>query len=107
MPFNERSLANLKPFPKGNNANPGGRPKDVSLLAEVYRILREPVTEGSKQQKKHAVASTLVSLAMNGDMNAIKLIVAYTDGQPTQSVQIDADVQVTVTAIRKALELVA
>ena len=39
-----RSLANLKPFPKGKSANPGGRPKDPArfgdlLMREFYKTV--------------------------------------------------------------------
>ncbi len=97
----------LTQFKPGQSGNPGGRPKEVSIMAEVYKILREPAHEGAKVQKKHMVAATLVNLALAGDMNAVKLIVAYADGQPVAKVEVDADIQVTVQAIRRALELVA
>jgi len=45
------SLANLKPFQKGGNANPKGRPpKDVSLTS-LLKIEIEKVPPGEKQNR--------------------------------------------------------
>lgn len=105
MPGDIRALNNQ--WVKGQSGNPGGRPKEVSLIAEVRKILLEPVSKGSKIQRKHMVAATLVNLAQAGDMNAIKLIISYTDGQPVQKIDMELDAQITVQAVREAVKLIA
>ena len=45
------SLKNLRPFQKGNNANPNGRPrKDVSLTS-LLKVEIEKIPEGEKESR--------------------------------------------------------
>jgi hypothetical protein len=103
----QRSLANLRPFPKGTSGNPGGRPKD-GLLAKIRAELDRPsgvVEDGVPHTRADVIANILVTLAEDGDLDAIKLVLAYTEGRPVQAVEHGGQIAhaVTVSALRKAL----
>jgi hypothetical protein len=107
----QRSLRNLKPFPKGTSGNPGGRPKD-GLLARIRAELERPsgvVEGGVPLTRADIIANTLVTLAEDGDLNAIKLVLAYTEGRPVQAVEHGGAIEHTVTidAIRRAIGIIS
>ena len=65
---------NLKPFPKGNNANPNGRPKKVENILSEY-FLSEHNLKLSKSQTQDIIKtilgktkSELMELAKNDDL---------------------------------------
>lgn len=61
-----RSLANLKPFPKGTSGNPFGRPK-VVLVSEALRAqLAEKMQGASDSTLAEAVARALIAKAIKG-----------------------------------------
>jgi Family of unknown function (DUF5681) len=119
----QRRLANLKPFPKGTSGNPGGRPKGLSITAAVRRELQESAplllarkvlgTDGAEGYdaepvtKADLVAARVVALAMDGDLDAIKLVWAYVDGKPAQAVDVSGRVEhnLTIEAVRRAIGL--
>lgn len=68
------------PFQKGQIANPYGRPhKEYSVVEVMKKILH------SKPEIKQALCGKLFQIAVGGDVAAIKLILAYTDGVPTDT----------------------
>ena len=74
------------PFEKGNRANPGGRPKD-----KPWRdALRLALFDGDKAPLRD-IAESVVKLAREGDMEAIKEIGNRLDGKPHQSMDVDAE----------------
>jgi hypothetical protein len=121
----QRSLQNLKPFPKGRSGNPGGRPKGLSITAAVRRelaevadllVARTVMGEGDVERwqaealtKADVVAARVVAMALDGDLDAIKLVWSYVDGKPTQGLDVSGEVEHTVTieAIRKAAGLIS
>lgn len=99
---------NPKPFTKGNNANPNGRPKKIytiikemgysvqdlkSAFAELtwYSIkeLQALHKDDSKPIIVRIVANQLYLALKNGDMAKIKEIMEYTLGKPTQTTDIN------------------
>jgi hypothetical protein len=68
-----RSLANLKPFPKGVSGNPGGRPKGQSLTAE----LRRQALEGNTTEE---IARVVIKGALAGKIDFLRLLFDRVDG---------------------------
>ena len=99
-PPQPQSLANLRPFQPGQSGNPGGRKKLRGVASRVKEILEkdsqvaeavavlqdagedvntyelEPLTYGD------LIAMRLIQLAVRGRMEAIALVMAYSDGKP-------------------------
>ena len=73
--------SNLRPFPKGRSGNPGGRPKGTSLTAALRAELDTPVAPGSPVTKREAVAEKLVSLALAGNLAAIREVFDRIEGK--------------------------
>lgn len=85
----ERSIANLKPFPKGVSGNPSGRPKNV--LSKAIRRKLEEVEEGQDKSIAERITEKLAELALGGNIEAIKLLGDRSEGKPRQSVNITTD----------------
>lgn len=83
----ERSIANLKPFPKGVSGNPSGRPKNV--LSKAIRKKLEEVEEGQDKSVAERITDKLVELALGGNIEAMKLLGDRSEGRPRQSVSLD------------------
>jgi hypothetical protein len=83
----ERSIANLKPFPKGVSGNPSGRPKNV--LSKAIRKKLEEVEEGHDKSVAERITDKLAELALSGNIEAIKLLGDRSEGRPRQSVSFD------------------
>jgi len=108
---NQRSLANLKPFKKGESGNPNGRPKGASVVAELRKLVEETDWKDKKTGKTHlqakAIAMKLVNMAMDdeGNLGAIKEIFDRLYGKAQQNVNVDANVGLKVIRLpqKKAL----
>jgi len=72
---------NLKPFPKGVSGNPKGAPK-TKLLKEV--LTAELQTESGGIDKLTAIINKLTTMAVKGDMNAIKEVLDRYAGKSVQ-----------------------
>ena len=83
---------NLRPWPPGRSANPGGRPRRKPLTDELIRQLNESA-HGTDTTRLQAIVARLVQLAMAGDLGAIEHIWAYVEGLPTQKVDIRSEVE--------------
>lgn len=84
---------NLKPFQKGDDPrrNKGGRPKD-SVTALWRRLLSEVDGKERKGRTRgEALFHKAYSLAMGGDVAAIRLIVERVEGKPRQPVTLTLD----------------
>ena len=57
---------------KGQSGNPNGRPKSASSIAQLLR----------KKVNKTRFVEALLDAAYGGDVRAIGLVLAYTDGLP-------------------------
>lgn len=73
--FNDRSLANLKPFPKGVSGNPGGRRKGPTLMSA---ILDELDAKGGKARKESAKAH--VAQMKRGSIAHAKEVIQHEEG---------------------------
>lgn len=84
----ERSLANLRPFRKGQSGNPAGRPKAV-LSAALRKKLEEfdPRADGA-QTNAERIAERVVALAVEGNLEAVKICLDRLEGRPRQSVTV-------------------
>ena len=81
-----------KGFVPGQSGNPAGRPK-TKLLTDLLRAeLLHPARGKSGKTKAALMMDGLVTMALTGRRKdriaAIKLIFAYTDGLPTQPVEV-------------------
>lgn len=75
-------------FLPGSVPNPTGRPKDGDTLTGLLReYLAEKKTVRSKRARQYALIEKLYAKAESGDIQAIKLIMAYTDGMPVARIQ--------------------
>jgi hypothetical protein len=109
----ERSLANLKPItgaddPRRYKGGPG-----PGLVSRIRHCLKTEVMvdgkTGDSITRADIIAETLVTLAEDGELEAIKVILAYTEGKPTQSLDVSGEVEhrVTIDSIRKAIGIVS
>ena len=84
---------NLKPFGKGNNANPNGRPKgsrNRSTIARQYLDLITKQKNGLTGEVEELSQEEMITLAMltkasKGDVNAYKAVMDSAFGQPKQT----------------------
>ncbi len=87
-----RSLANLRPFRKGQSGNPKGRPKSITL-SEAYRRELAKVDPNDEQKRTFAevLAGQTILKAKGGDVAAIKEIADRTEGKAKQSITLTLD----------------
>lgn len=70
----------------GTSGNPKGRPPKGQSLTELMREFLEDVPEGREITYKELFIKNVITMALQGDFYAIKLIWNYIDGMPTQRV---------------------
>jgi hypothetical protein len=111
--MSERSLANLKPISGADDPRRWKGGVAGGLVHRIKQCLRTEVMVDGKTgepiTRADIIAETLVALAEDGEMEAIKTILAYTEPKPAQGVELDGTVEhrVTVDAIRKAIGIVS
>lgn len=70
-----------RPFKKGQSGNPKGRPKGTfSLTTELKKQLAE------NPSAKEAIIERVLDMAVDGDLDAVKMVWERTDGRPKQEV---------------------
>jgi hypothetical protein len=79
-----RSDTQWKP---GQSGNPGGRPKRKLISEAVLAELERPVGR-SGRTRAELLARKIVRLAIGGDVQAAKLVLAYTEGLPVQHLDV-------------------
>jgi hypothetical protein len=91
------------PFTKGHSGNPDGRPPKSQALAEVMRAKLEEERQviGKDGQKKKLkikdiFTQKVINLALEGDMQAMKLIWNYIDGMPKQAIDLEASGDISI-----------
>jgi hypothetical protein len=74
-------------FLEGVSGNPKGRPADGESLTGILKeYLNSKKTIKSKSTRKEVLIERLYEKAEAGDLSAIRLILGYTDGLPTQRI---------------------
>ena len=99
MTFNPKSLENLTPFKEGNPG--GGRKKgSVSFASVIKKVLKQqmvnidPITQKESNKKlREWIVITLVSKAINGDIQAIKELLERVDGKIVQKNEVKMNTQ--------------
>jgi hypothetical protein len=84
---------NLRPaWQPGQSGNPAGRPKSRHLTDLLGIELAKPSGKSGRSREQRMI-ERLVTIALTGKraeaLAAMKLIFAYTDGLPTQPIEID------------------
>ncbi len=80
-------------FPKGASGNSAGRPRLTKLTDSLRQQIAETNPDAPEETIAEQIAKTLITLALSGDVQAIKEIANRTEGLPKQS--IDLDIQAT------------
>lgn len=102
-----KSMANLKPWPKGTSGNPAGTSKTVrqfhdAIKAAMVQELQSPSEFDPEKRttKLQAIIRALVSKAQGGDIPAIREMFDRLVGRPQQAVSIETEN----TALQQAFE---
>jgi hypothetical protein len=90
-------------FTTGNPG--GGRPKGSGLnLTNILKEELEKIPEGEKETYKVLFVKKLLQRAViDGDMNALKLIINYCDGLPKQTFSGDVGLPIPILQISKEI----
>jgi hypothetical protein len=67
----------------GVSGNPAGRQKGGP--SDLLKAVRRRASENAE-----ALAERLIQLAMNGDIRAMRVVLAYCDGLPTQMIEVSS-----------------
>jgi hypothetical protein len=70
----------------GHSGNPLGRPRRKPVT-DALRVELDKAARGGRT-KAQRLAARLVTLALGGDVPALKLVLAYVEGLPTQPVEL-------------------
>jgi hypothetical protein len=89
------NLKTLKPFKKGvdERRNVAGRPRLTKLTDSLRQQIAETNPDAPEGTIAETIAQTLITMALSGDVQAIKEVFDRCEGKPKQS--IDLDVQAT------------
>lgn len=98
MPNSKPKTSNLKSFKKGESGNPKGRPKGQSLTSILQdavdrKISKTDPLSGLKKKVtiSKALAYSVISKGLKGDIKAINMIFDRLEGKPKQSIEMDGD----------------
>ncbi len=89
------NLKTLKPFKKGadERRNTAGRPRLTKLTDSLRQQIAETSPDAPEETIAEKIAETLITLALSGDVQAIKEVFDRCEGRPKQA--IDLDIQAT------------
>jgi hypothetical protein len=83
-----------RPWPKGVSGNPKGRPPKGHSITEMIMSMMD-----EKPEIKRGIGEKIIQLANNGDVQAIKMLWAYIDGEPIRKQVIDSDSGIKVSIV--------
>jgi hypothetical protein len=88
--MNPASLANLRPFPPGNRANPDGRPRTKLFRRRILKHLRHP--DGEVERIDRVVANIIDAASQPGRdrVAAFEALRDSTDGRPSSDAATDS-----------------
>jgi hypothetical protein len=88
------NLKTLKPFKKGvdERRNTAGRPRLTKLTDSLRQQIAETNPDAPEETIAEQIAQTLITLALSGDVQAIKEIANRTEGLPKQSIDLDLQI---------------
>lgn len=81
-------------FVKGKSGNPKGAPiKEESLTGLMQQFLKQ-IPKGEKTTYKELFIKKCFSIAMKGDMAAMRLIWNYLEGMPPQDIKTTGELKI-------------
>src|SRR6476646_4936418 len=86
--ISEKSLANLKPWKKGQTGNPAGRPKKLHVTRIYERLL-------AKSQNRQEIAESLMATLTSKGMAKVLLLremAERTEGKVAQEISVDGNI---------------
>lgn len=92
MAVHPNSLKNLRPFKKGNRANPGGRPKGSGVVNHLRRLGMEQggTADGKPISNNEVIARGIIIAATHKDdphyIEAVRIYLDRTDGKALERV---------------------
>lgn len=109
MPFNPKSLENLKPIEKGSSLGAGNN-KGSQLRASLTKLLNNKMIRGnpldggdlSCQQTSEHLNLALIAKALDGDIKAISVIYDRIEGKVTQNINVNTE-QASIDEIKKQM----
>jgi hypothetical protein len=78
-----------KKFPPGTSGNSAGRPRLTKLTDSLRQQLAEANPHAPEETIAEAIAETLISMALAGDVQAIKEVFDRCEGKPKQAINLD------------------
>ncbi len=98
-----KGQTNRGSFQKGKSGNPGGRP--AAVLTPILREIMEASANGEISKAKR-LAEVLIDKALDGDMDAIKVILDRIDGKVALPVEgTDAPIAMTIKWANKHVNI--
>ena len=76
---------------KGVLLNADGRPRKGETLTDLMRAYLDQKEVGHELTRKQELVQKIAAIAYKGDLFAIKLIWAYLDGMPKQTITVDTE----------------
>jgi hypothetical protein len=76
-------------FSKGESGNSAGRPRLTKLTESLRRLIAETNPHAHEETIAETIAQTLVTMALAGDLQAIKEVFDRAEGKPKQAIDLD------------------
>lgn len=78
-------------MPKGRTGNPDGRPPTQKALSDALRVVLHDSKKKGGPRKARIIAEKLVDLAIEGSIDAIRLVWERSEGKAPQPITGDED----------------